>query len=262
MRREGYLYVLLVSAFLLVGTLPSFAERPSWLNNGLQDYSNSYIEVVTARGRTASEARDNAEKLIDKNRSHATGRRVTVERDGNVFITENNTLTVKARIIDSYTERLSSREFQVSLLVQVAKNPTYTFESVAVTNKYNFSGRVFVPGMAQIHKGQTAKGALFITGEAAAIGGIIVCESMRQSYNSKVKNTNNASQVNFYMNRASNMTTARNCFIGAAGAIYIWNVIDGIVSKGKKHIVVKDAAMNITPYTDIISTGFALTLSF
>ena len=43
---------------------------------------------------------------------------------------------------------------------------------VKSTNKYPFSARPFVPGMAQIYKGQKARGALFITGEQEQLGSI------------------------------------------------------------------------------------------
>ena len=238
-------------------------EMPSWVKGYFEEQPNSYIEVVSATGYSEDDARNKAAQLIVERRSLATGQHTNINiNNGNIIIAGSDDLTVKSRIIDQYTEKIGMGEYRVSLLVQTAKNPEFQYESVMVTDRYKFSPRVFVPGMAQLHKGQTVKGALFIGTEIAAIGGIIVTESMRTSYQSKIKMTHNSSEIQSYISKADNMGNIRNCFIGAAAAIYVWNVIDGIVSKGKKHVEIGAAQMQFVPYTDVESAGLLLTLSF
>ena len=42
--------------------------------------------------------------------------------------------------------------------------------------------------------------------------------------------------------------TVRNIAIAGAAAVYIWNVIDGMTAKGKKHIVIAElASLNFAP---------------
>lgn len=238
-------------------------ERPTWVNGFFTERPNSYVEVVSAVGYSEENARKKAAQIIVERRSLATGQQTHISiHNGNIQVDGSDALTVKSRIIDQYTERLGAGEYRVNLLVQTAKNPEYQYEPVSVTNKYKFSPRVFVPGMAQIHKGQTTRGALFIAGEVAAVGGIIVFEGLRSSYNSKIGRTHNANEIQTYINKADNMRNIRNGFIAGAVAIYAWNIIDGIVAKGKKHVVVGNTNFAFTPYADPMSQGMLVSVTF
>lgn len=239
-------------------------EKPFWTNGYSSDHPNSVINAVSATGFSEKDARDKAFKLIIGNQSLATGQRsnVNVEKNGTITVTGQDNLTVKAQIRDEYSEHVAPGEFRYYLLVQTAKNPSYTLEPVNITNRYKFSPRVFIPGMAQIHKGQNVKGALFIGGEIAAVAGIIAFEGLRSSYESKIKMTHNATDIKNYIKKADDMKNIRNGFICGAVAIYAWNVIDGIVSKGKSHIEVGNADMSFIPYTDIQSAGLLMAINF
>ena len=69
-----------------------------------------------------------------------------------VKVDGNHNLIAKARVIDEYVERIEPGRYRVYLLVQTAKNPTLGYEHVKVTERYPFSPRVFVPGMAQLQR--------------------------------------------------------------------------------------------------------------
>lgn len=262
MRRIVILLCGVLSMPFMAGQL--FAqERPTWVNGFFIERPNSYVEVVSAVGYSEDNAREKAAQIIVERRSLATGQRAHISiHNGNIQVDGSDALTVKSRIVDQYTERLGAGEYRVSLLVQTAKNPEFQYEPVAVTNKYKFSPRVFVPGMAQIHKGQTTRGALFITGEVAAIGGIVAFEGLRSSYESKIKRTHNANEIQTYINKADNMRNIRNGFIAGAVAIYAWNIIDGIVAKGKKHVVVGNTNFAFAPYADPMSQGMLVSVTF
>lgn len=238
-------------------------ECPSWVNGFFTERPNSYVEVVSAVGYSEDNAREKAAQIIVERRSLATGQRANISiNNGNIQVDGSDELTVKLRIVDQYTERLGAGQYRVSLLVQTAKNPEYQYEPVAVTDKYKFSPRVFVPGMAQIYKGQTTRGVLFIAGEVVAVGGIVAFEGLRSSYESKINRTHNANAIQSYINKADNMCNIRNGFIAGAVAIYVWNVIDGIVAKGKKHVVVGDANFAFAPYADLMSQGLLVSVTF
>jgi hypothetical protein len=111
--------------------------------------------------------------------------------------------------------------------------------------------------MAQLYKGSNAKGAMFIVGEIALIGGVTATEVKRASAESKINTTFNVSQRNSYIDEADNMQNARNILIVGAAAFYVWNVIDGLVAKKPN-----DSRLAIMPYIDSHSTGLALTLNF
>lgn len=242
-------------------------ERPSWVDGYFNDLRNSYIKTVTATAYTEDEAFDEAVTKVMEDRSQESGMRVKVkvQSDGRIITTGGDMLTVKARVIDRYTEFVDG-QYRVNVLVQVAKNPTFDFDVVKVTNDYSFSPEAFVPGMAQLKKGQKGKGTFFITAEAAFIGAIVVSECMRNSNTSKINTTHNAASRRMYADNADKCATARNVAIAGAVGIYLWNVIDGIVAKGKKHIVIADrATLDFYPYfsPDLdVNGGLSLCLKF
>ena len=181
---------------------------------------------------------------------------------GNITVDGDGSLIVKSRIVDEYIEYMPGQGYRVYLLVQTAKNPTLDFESVNVTDRYPFSMRAFVPGMAQIHKGSTGKGIAFISAEVVMIGGVVAFECMRSYYDGKVSTTHNSDAVKAYIDNARVMSGLRNGFIAGAVAVYVWNVIDGIVAKGERHIMVGEASCRISPYVVPDSGGIMLTLNF
>ena len=246
---------------LLWGQCTSTQEKPAWVDGYFEDLNNSYIEKADASGYSQDEARNKAANVIMKQRGSATG--VRVDANGNILSIGENSLTVKARVVDEYTEHCSDGMYHVYLLVQTAKNPTYDYERLKLTKDYPFSPRVFVPGMAQLYKGSTAKGVSFIVGHIAFIGGIIVCEELRASYASKINTTHDVQKMQNYINNADNMQTARNVFIAGTAALYVWNVIDGIAAKGKKHVIVLgDNNLKVAPYVMPNSTSVMLSFNF
>lgn len=256
-----YIVLIFFSVLLRQGTFAQ--ERPDWTNGYFEDVRNSYIECVSAEGFEPADARKKAMQQIVERRSLASGTDATVSMQGNdVKVEGNHNLIAKARVIDEYVERIEPGRYRVYLLVQTAKNPTLEYEKVKVTERYSFSPRVFVPGMAQLYKGSTTKGALFIAGEVAAIGGIVAFESLRSSKESKINSTHNASLRQKYIDDADRMQNLRNGFIAGAVAIYAWNMIDGIVAKGKKHVAIGQARLHITPYALKEAAGVKLCLNF
>lgn len=256
-------FFLCMALFLPALGCSVFAKNPpEWLGGYREDLPNSYLEVIFGDGRDMEEAQNMAAKNIIYLRSLGVGQRseVTVN-NGIISVKGSQDLLVKANIIDTYTE-YSGGMYRVYLLVQVLKHPSYSYEPVHVTNKYPFSGRVFVPGMAQIHKGQTGKGVGFITGEIAFIGGIVASEFLRQSYDAKVLSTHSYILRKDYADKANICMLSRNIAIAGAAALYIWNIIDGADAKGKTHIVIGDAQLLFAPYVSSETGGLALSVKF
>lgn len=128
--------------------------------------------------------------------------------------------------------------------------------------RYPFSARVFVPGMAQLHKGSTFKGATFIAAEAIAVGGIVIFEGLRSSYKTKINTTHDVQDRQNYIDKTNNMQNLRNGFIAGALAVYAWNVIDGIVAKGKKHVELGRVELRFAPFATPEAGGLAMNIQF
>lgn len=257
--------MLLCTLFPLItmGQSAYSGERPDWTNGYFKEMPNSYVEVVSAFGYDLKEARDKAAKEAIHRRSLATGTEASVRIIGDeVKVDSNHDVIVKARIVDEYIHN-TSRGYTVYLLVQTAKNPTYQYEPVAVSEDYPFSARVFVPGMAQIYKGSVIKGSLFITGECLFVAGIVISQMLASNYEKKSHTAKYDVEIRkAYIDKANASLTVRNVSIAGAAAVYIWNVVDGIIAKGNKHIVVGNAALAMTPYVDPYSAGLAFNITF
>lgn len=237
-------------------------KKPFWADGYFSELDNSYLEVISASDYDLESARNRAVKEIISRRSIATGTQASVSMNENdISVTAGHELIVKARVIDEYVIHTDGG-YIVYLLVQTAKNPTYQYETVNVTDKYPFSPRVFVPGMAQLYKGSNIKGIMFISGEIAAVGGIVAAECLRASYRSKFTSTHNTGAKKSYAKKADNMENIRNICIVGAVAVYAWNVIDGIVAKGKSHVEIGDARIRVSPYASFQTVGLALSLNF
>jgi hypothetical protein len=250
-----------------MGQCSSSQEKPAWIDGYFKEETHSYIEAVTATGSSEEEARNKAAQIAIERRSLATGQRVTVEvQNGSFVVCGGDELTVKARIIDEYREYCTNG-YRVSLLIQTAKHPDFQLESIQVTDSYPFSPRVFIPGMAQIYKGNTGKGIFFISGHAVLIGGIVLTESLRASNESKIASTRNITlrQVRQdYINNANRYADIRNGLIAGAVVLYAWNVIDGWVSKGKKYVqVFANVDMRLSPfYAPNFGSGIMVAFKF
>ena len=255
-------FCLLFSCLSVMGQQTS-KERPSWVDGFREEYQNSYLKSFSAVGSTMEDARRLALQEVADERSRATGRQYSIrESNGVVTMSSSDELTVAAQVVDEWHEVLPNGAYSVYLLVQTKKNPMYTYEPVSVTKKYPFSARVFVPGMAQLHKGSTAKGIAFIAAEVVALGGVVAFESLRSSYQSKINTTKDAKKRQNYIDNTNNMQNLRNGFVAGALAVYAWNIVDGIVAKGKKHVEVGHVAMRFAPFATPEAGGLSMNVQF
>ncbi|MBO4739015.1 MAG: hypothetical protein J5606_05580 [Bacteroidales bacterium] len=221
-------------------------QKPTWASESYhRDLDKSYLEVVVIRG----------ESDLTKMRQMA---QQEIERRRHVTVGVMDDIWMKAPHIAEYIDKDGAAYF----LYQTLKNPTYTPESVSSVDKYPFSARVFVPGMAQIYKGSTGKGIAFITGEVLLIGGIVTTEFMRVNYSQKIAQTHNSKMKEYYAHNSRICAITRNACIGGAVALYIWNVIDGAVAKGKPHLSVDGKSLSFAPCFAPDYSGIVMNLKF
>lgn len=279
---------LLFFALVLISA-SAFAQKPVWAKRlpSVPANANYFVNWGEGEGRNEVEA---------TNAAWADALYKSLHELGIVYITEQDISAVankgidavvkfnmmKRRIIASTTPvSLGNGHVKIYILIQVQRSATgaddfYTLNTARFTDRsfekeakitnegrYPFSARVFVPGMAQFHKGSTGKGIFFIVAEAACVGGIVATECMRSSYASKANSTHDAGKKQTYIDRRNNCANVRNGFIAGAAAFYLWNVIDGIAAKGKKRgIHLGDAQLRMSPYVAPQASGVALSLNF
>jgi len=76
-------------------------------------------------------------------------------------------------------------------------------------------------------------------GCAVLAGGIIFTEHTRADYVAKIAQTHNTQAIRTYTNKRNHFATARNICIGAAAALYVYNLIDAVATPGARRVVVK-----------------------
>ena len=119
-----------------------------------------------------------------------------------------------------------------------------------------------IPGAGQFYKGNTLKGAMFLSLTAAAAAGVIVCESSRSSYVNKA--IEQPKYKKDYSTKADNWETARNICIGVGAAIYVWNIVDAFTAKSArtKVVVNKNQYVSFQPFATNKDMGMSLTFNF
>ena len=181
-------------------------------------------------------------------------------------VTENgHRLEIVCREIDDYWEEVDGK-YSVDILYTVTDKNAYGGsydDQIKVTTSYGAAGFLsIVPSVAQFYKGSVVKGSLILAGEVAAAGGILLCENTRSLYVKKMHEQPKYAAE--YNSLADTWETGRNICIGAAAAIYVYNLIDAFTAKGARRVVVKRGrtSLQAAPYIEQRSFGMGLTYKF
>lgn len=169
-----------------------------------------------------------------------------------VFSNNIGTDVFFAKYIDDYWEYISypdgSKGYEYYALFAVSASPNAPiYDEFSITRSYGLKplAMSIVPGWGQMYKGSTGKGIAIIAAEVATVGGIIFTENERATnYSKMISQPQYAKQ---YKARVDNYETARNCCIGAAIAVYVYNLIDAIVAPGARRVVVEPRNLQFSP---------------
>lgn len=268
---------IFLTIVLALMALASFAqEKPGWIYNKPTPANNSYLYVVeSATGKTEDEARNKATAEVFRTTAMRIGQpfnsgeinaALQSGKGYNVIASQYN---IPINKVCEYSEN-QSNEYKVYILCQVAAagNIMVQWSDFNKCDRQGIDGMAvlksaLLPGLGQFHKGQNAKGVSFLAGEVIAVGGIVVGQSMRHSYINKMNNTTKPSEKQFYAERANMCTTVRNISIGAAAAVYVWNVLDAIISKGSNRGALSyGGPVNLVPLVTDESIALSLSINF
>ena len=260
--------VVAVACFATI-CMSSYANKdlkPKWYGNVPASAADFYfIEVST----DASSTLDGARSFVLKNLASNVERtdNVSVEEmlednstqtytDGNISFSGTDSYQLKLNV-EGFSEPILSRRvdeywtvsnrgglnvLEYSALYAVArKGARPDFSQIRVTSSYGVHGlwrSAIVPGWGQMHKGSGVKGGVILGGTVALAGGIIFIESMRQSCLTQISQTHNSVAIKQLAANMTNWSIGRNICIGAAAALYVYNLIDAIVAPGARRVVV------------------------
>lgn len=150
---------------------------------------------------------------------------------------------VFAQLVDDwsrYEDNVDSWGFELHQLYAVSeRNVQPQFDNFRLTDNYGIKPLFLsiIPSLGQIYKGQDAKGYAILGAEALLLAGGVYSVTEVGRYNRLAKK--NPGVYNSYQSNATTYRHIRNaCFI-AGGALYIYNLIDAAISKGKRRVVIE-----------------------
>ena len=157
---------------------------------------------------------------------------------------EGTARAICSRRIDEFLgkDRFSGRNCYYALYAVERFGSAADFSDIRVTSKYGARGlwrSAIIPGWGQFHKHNYLKGGLILGGCAIFTGGIIFTENERNNYAAKIGQTHDINAIKIYQNRRNHFAIARNVCIGAAAALYIYNLVDAVVAPGARRVAVK-----------------------
>jgi len=233
----------------------SKSDRKPWVDGVFpKNYNNSEYRITSGDAPTLNQAREIAfneflsrisseagvevssnaitevSNIIDGNRS-----RETLEFYQTTVIKGKDVSVAFARV-DEYYELVNGR-YHLWVLFEVNKR-SQKFEPLIPQYSDNYGmvagwRSAVAPGWGQFYKKKTGKGVFFLTTEVVAISGIVFCEMKRSDNMRKSKETTNLTIIREYRSRADDWELIRNATIGVAAGVYVWNILDAALAKGK-----------------------------
>ncbi len=147
-----------------------------------------------------------------------------------------------ADIAEYWTRDRSGDYFLTRLYAKSELGKAPLFDQLELTTRYGARGlwrSAIIPGWGQFHKGANLKGGMILGGCAVLAGGIVFLENQRSDYARKIARTHDQGLINSYSTKRDHFATARNICMGAAAALYVYNLIDAVAAPGARRIIVK-----------------------
>ena len=279
---------IVIIVFYFCVSLIAFGQKPKWVNNTPKELNNTYkfIEILSS-GSDLSSAQTNAkvnlaqseqlrnavtialktgvgilsgQEIKNNQRKEDINKKVNVqlEIDGEKY-------NLQAVIVDEHVAGMINGQISLRTLFMAALVDNPKFDRTYLTTSYGAApvAMSLIPGVGQMYKGSTVKGVCMLGGVAALGIGALLCENTRSDYKNKMKEQPEFAQS--YNTKANNYETARNILIGAAAAVYVYNLVDAAVAKGARRIIVKSATnsyLSLHPVATPYATGLSLTYNF
>ena len=137
-------------------------------------------------------------------------------------------------MVDEYVDKNNS----CWALFAVAFNPNrVAFDKIEFTTEYGARAvlqSVIIPGWGQMYKRSYGKGIAILSLQVASVAGIFACDNLSSSYFNKALSERSNEVREQYYDRSTSFRNIRNGLIVAAGAIYVYNIVDAATAKGAK----------------------------
>lgn len=257
-----FIYVLL--CFTLITNIysqplidKSASAQPSWLTEIPKGKYYYYFSGAASSNNSLDEAKEKA--IISVLSEIVMSREVTIESKITLFDQETNDelisrvtneikLSGKSSSIsglkkeEEYWESKKSGNVIVYSYWILMKIPKEKYIGVDLSdlelkNSYGITPilkSAIIPGWGQIHKKETKKGIIFLTGFVTTLTSGIITNNISHSFTEDAKNANGAEWINYYNDLSNQYYITSMISFVISGAIYGYNIFDSISSKGAK----------------------------
>ena len=252
------LFILLFSTTIfsqktnLVGKLP-------WVNGNLPSNSLNYnYKVTQGDGTTLEEAQTQALEALIFQLGSEQGFSVSSQTMINTqSVVKNNkedySMDFQEKTIinqdefkaifskiDEYFEEtvdlMGNKIYRTWQLFVTGPSANQSIPKINYTNRYGMNDAgyrsLLVPGWGQFYKKNNTKGFLFLVGAAGSIGGFMYADNKHSFNMNRSLETNDLTLKKQFVQKAGDFTTIKNITLGAAAAIWIWNIVDATSSEG------------------------------
>ena len=245
--------------------------RPKWVGNTPKDKDASFyfvevgsdasLSLEAARASVKKELATNVERTDkvsvsevyeDKSTQKYSGGNASMQSTDSYQLKLNVDGTARpitSRRIDEYWRTVHRGGVPVldyhALYAVERKGASADFSNVYTVSSYGARGlwrSMIIPGWGQFHKGANLKGGLILGGTAVLAGGIVFTENQRSGYVRRMNETHDVRLIKSYKTKRDNFATCRNICIGAAAALYLYNLIDAVAAPGARRVVVRRRA--------------------
>jgi hypothetical protein len=170
--------------------------------------------------------------------------------------------------VDEYfeeTEDLNGNQiYRTWQLYVTGSSANESIPKINYTNKYGMNDAGFrsliVPGWGQFYKKKRGKGMMFLIGTVGSLGGFLYANNEHSNNMNRSRETNDLALKKQFVEKAGDFTTIKNITLGAAAALWIWNVIDATSTEGAtKYAQNKPIKFNIV---SDVNSSLALNLKY
>lgn len=261
---------------LCLATIACQAQRvPSWMNELPKPSNNTYMYVrESGEGPTINDALNQAMARVFQSTANRLGQPFDSQKinsalqNGTSYEVLSQQYNIPINKVDQYESRLKDGTYRVFVLCQVAVagnvQPVWgTLGRQGESGNWTalFKSAV-IPGLGQMGKGYYGEGVFTLLGELALIGGGVGCYYLAQDQ-LQTMNSSNITFDQYTAARNSYNTYRTTSFIawGAAGALYVYNLVRAVTMQPKRsQVLAFEPSLIATPSS--LSPSISLTLNF
>jgi len=238
-------------------------NKPSWLNAPPTGIFFNYYSGMSSSKRSLDEAKELAvsdalSEIIIQNEIYVESNITTFEKETETELFSRITKEIKVKGKSEAIKGLQKEEeywevvktgggliYHYYILMKIPK-PQYAnhiFSSSELKQTYGLTPifkSVFIPGWGQIHKNETKKGVLILSGFAVTIASGIITQNISSSYEKDAKSADGKDWIKYYNDLSNQYYLVSMSAYVLASVIYGYNLLDVISSRGDKIYALKN----------------------